>query len=136
MLAVLLGSQFVVNFIGMGLVLFGVALVIVTLSFWRAARIDPEALAPLEVMQDRKFNRADSQMRIELLNKFRPAGAEPIENMTAPSVLSREPDSEPEKEVLDSFSHDDDAFDIIENPNVVPDLIDPLIHYQHENGGH
>ncbi len=131
---VLLGSQFVVNILGFGLILFGVVLIFATLSFWRASLVDPEALAPLEIMQDRKFSRADSQTRIALLNKFRPPSAEIIDNIVAPLILSREPASEPEKEVVDSFSHDDDAFEIVNVAQSVPDLIDPLIQRQHRKG--
>ena len=131
----MLGSQLFVNLIDGGLILFGLGLLSATIIFWRSAHPDPELLGPLEIMYDRKFARADEQERLALLNQYRPLDADPIIESQAPTVLSREPDSEPSKEVLDPFSHDDDAVDVIQNPSVVPDLIDPLIHQFHKDGG-
>lgn len=131
----MLGSQLFVNLIAGGLILFGLGLLSATIVFWRSAHPDPELLGPLEIMYDRKFARADEQERLALLNQYRPLDADPIIESQAPTVLSREPDSEPSKEVLDPFSHDDDAVDVIQNPSVVPDLIDPLIHQFHKDGG-
>lgn len=131
----MLGSQLFVNLIAGGLILFGLGLLSATIIFWRSAHPDPELLGPLEIMYDRKFARADEQERLALLNQYRPLDADPIIESRAPTVLSREPDSEPSKEVLDPFSHDDDAVDVIQNPSVVPDLIDPLIHQFHKDGG-
>ena len=135
MLSAMLGSQLFVNLIAGGLILFGLGLLSATIIFWRSAHPDPELLGPLEIMYDRKFARADEQERLALLNQSRPLDADPIIESQAPTVLSREPDSEPSKEVLDPFSHDDDAVDVIQNPSVVPDLIDPLIHQFHKDGG-
>lgn len=135
MLSAMLGSQLFVNLIAGGLILFGLGLLSATIVFWRSAHPDPELLGPLEIMYDRKFARADEQERLALLNQYRPLDADPIIESQAPTVLSREPDSEPSKEVLDPFSHDDDAVDVIQNPSVVPDLIDPLIHQFHKDGG-
>ena len=131
----MIGSQLFVNLIAGGLILFGLGLLSATIVFWRSAHPDPELLGPLEIMYDRKFARADEQERLALLNQYRPLDADPIIESQAPTVLSREPDSEPSKEVLDPFSHDDDAVDVIQNPSVVPDLIDPLIHQFHKDGG-
>ena len=131
----MLGSQLFVNLIAGGLILFGLGLLSATIIFWRSAHPDPELLGPLEIMYDRKFARADEQERLALLNQYRPLDADPIIESQAPTVLSREPDSEPSKEVLDPFSHDDDAVDVIQNSSVVPDLIDPLIHQFHKDGG-
>ena len=135
MLSAMIGSQLFVNLIAGGLILFGLGLLSATIIFWRSAHPDPELLGPLEIMYDRKFARADEQERLALLNQYRPLDADPIIESQAPTVLSREPDSEPLKEVLDTFSHDDDAVDVIQNPSVVPDLIDPLIHQFHKDGG-
>ncbi|MCX6526912.1 MAG: hypothetical protein NTU52_02850 [Actinobacteria bacterium] len=135
MLSAMIGSQLFVNLIAGGLILFGLGLLSATIIFWRSAHPDPELLGPLEIMYDRKFARADEQERLALLNQYRPLDADPIIESQAPTVLSREPDSEPSKEVLDPFSHDDDAVDVIQNPSVVPDLIDPLIHQFHKDGG-
>lgn len=69
-------SNFSVNLIGGGLVVLGVALLVATLAFWRAATEDPEVLAPLEVMADRRFARADHERRAALLNSVRPVSDE------------------------------------------------------------
>lgn len=120
-LGLLLASKLSVNLIGGGLVVLGVALLVATLAFWQAAIEDPAVLAPLEVMADRSFARADEAKRTELLNGVRPVGAEPIINHIAPAVLMREPISEPVKPFVDPFPHDDDAVDVL------PSIIDPLL---------
>lgn len=131
----MIGSQLFVNLIAGGLIFIGLGLLSVTMSFWRSAHPDPELLGPLEIMDDRKFARADEQGRLVLRNRYRSVDADPIVESEVPVVLSREPDSEPLKEVPDPFSHDDDAVDVIQNPSVVPDLIDPLIYRFHKDGG-
>jgi len=120
-IGLLFASKMSVNLIGIGLVLLGIALLFVTLAFWRAAVEDPAVLAPLEVMADRSFARADDQKRLELLNQVRPDGAEAVVLNLAPPVLTREPTSEPRKLFRDKFSHDDDAVDVL------PSIIDPLL---------
>lgn len=119
---VLAANSQAVNFIGAGLVVLGIVLFVSTLAFWRAAVEDHEVLAPLEVMADRKFARADNERRRDMLNEVRPPGAEQIEHHQAPAVLLREPISEPEKPFRDPYPHDDDAVDL------VPSIIDPLLH--------
>lgn len=127
-LSSLVASSTVVNVIGGGLIVLGLVLVVVTLAFWRSAVEDPEVLAPLEVMGDRRFARADDERRVEILNEVRPAGEESVVRAEAPPVLVREPVSEPAKPFRDPFSHDDDAVDVVERPRpVVPDIIDPLL---------
>ena len=116
-----LASSMSINLIGGGLVVIGLALLIATLAFWRAAVEDPEVLAPLEIMADRKFARADETRRLAMLNLMRPDGAEPIVHHAAPTMLMREPISEPERPYVDIYGHDDDAVD------VVPNVIDPLL---------
>ena len=123
-IGLLLASNVSVNLIGGGLVLLGFALMFATLAFWRSAIEDPEVLAPLEVMADRSFARADENKRQELLNRFRPEGADPILDHVAPAVLLSEPQSEPEKPFRDNFPHDDDAVDVL------PPIIDPLLSQQ------
>jgi len=123
-IGLLLASKLSVNLIGGGLVVLGMALLIATLAFWRAAIEDPAVLAPLEVMADRSFARADQAKRTEMLNGVRTDGAEPIIHHVTPSVLMREPISEPEKPFRDSFPHDDDAVDVL------PSIIDPLLIHQ------
>jgi hypothetical protein len=125
---VVIAANLTVNVIGFGLIVLGLALLIATLAFWRAAVEDPEVLAPLEVMADRKFARADEDVRTQLLNQVRPDGAVvPEAHAAPPSVLTREPLSEPVRAFRDPYPHDDDAVDI------VPMVIDPLLSQQNKS---
>ena len=125
---VVIATNMTVNIIGIGLIVLGLVLLVATLAFWRAAVEDPEVLAPLEVMADRKFARADESVRTQMLNQVRPDGAElPETAAAAQSVLTREPVSEPERPFRDPFPHDDDAVDI------VPMVIDPLLSQQNKS---
>jgi hypothetical protein len=115
-----------VNAIAIGLIVLGVVLFVVTISFWRSSVEDPAVLAPLEVMQDRKFARADGERRSQLLNTVRTPDAPPQTRDDVSSPLLREPVSEPEKPFRDPYPHDDDAVD------VVPRVIDPLLSQQRD----
>lgn len=122
---VVIATNMTVNIIGIGLIVLGLALLVSTLAFWRAAVEDSDVLAPLEVMADRKYARADEVERAQMLNHFRPEGAEvPELQISLPTVLTREPHSEPERPFRDPYPHDDDAVDI------VPTVIDPLLSQQ------
>jgi len=125
----LLASSMSVNALGIGLIVLGLVLLFVTLGFWRGAVEDPEVLAPLEVMADRSFARADETKRLALLNQVRPEGAEPVVHLVAPPVLAREPLSEPERPFRDPYDHSDDAVDVVAAPTSV---IDPLLNQQQE----
>ena len=121
-------TNMTVNILGGGLVALGLVLLGATVVFWRAAVEDPEVLAPLEVMADRRFARADESKRLALLNQVRPEGTEPVVHHAAPPVLVREPESEPERAFRDPFPHDDDAVDVRERTEAsVPAIIDPLL---------
>lgn len=120
-LAALLATDAMVNVLGAGLIALGLVLLVFTISFWRSAVEDNNVLAPLEVMADRRFARANDSRRLAMLNKVRPEGAEPVTQLASPPVLMREPVSEPTKPFRDPFPHDDDAVD------VVPSTIDPLL---------
>ena len=117
---VLLAADMRINAISAGMVALGVALFVVTLRYWRGAGEDPEVLAPLEVMGDRKFARADEAGRTQILNSVRPEGAELIDHIDAPVILDHEPPQQ-ERPYRDPFDHADDAVD------VVPQVIDPLL---------
>jgi hypothetical protein len=119
-----------INLIGGGLIVVGVVLLGVTLSFWKAAVEDPEVLAPLEVMADRRFARADDTYRLALLNSVRPEGADPVVHHVSPAMLAREPISEPKRPYRDPFNHADDFVDVVENTTVI---IDPLLNKSQEN---
>ena len=124
-----LASSMSVNVLGIGLIVLGLVLLMVTLAFWRGAVEDPEVLAPLEVMADRSFAKADETKRLALLNQVRPEGAEPVVHHVAPAVLSREPVSEPVRPFRDPFDHADDAVDIVPQ---TASIIDPLLNLKHE----
>lgn len=119
MLAVV-ASDLRVNLIALGMIALGVALFVVTLRFWGSAGEDPEVLAPLEVMGDRRFARSDEAGRVNLLNEVRPEGAQPLEHISAPEILDHEPPQQ-ERAFRDTFDHSDDGVD------VVPQVIDPLL---------
>ena len=81
-----------VTAIGALLVAIGLLLVVVTVRLWRAAAIDPEVLAPLEMMATRRFTRADDESRVRILDEVRHPGAVRIERLTvepAPARVSR-----------------------------------------------
>jgi hypothetical protein len=123
-----------VNAIAIGLIVLGVVLFVVTIGFWRSSIEDPDVLAPLEIMQDRKFARADGERRSQLLNTVRAPEAPVPVTADASSPLLREPVSEPERPFRDPFPHDDDAVDVVPRRedvvNPVPRVIDPLLHQQ------
>lgn len=129
MMFLVVASSVSVNVLGAGLIVLGFVLLVVTLSFWRAAVEDPEVLAPLEVMADRSFARADETKRLALLNQVRPNGAEPVVHHVAPPVLVREPLSEPERPFRDPYDHSDDAVDVVPESS---SIIDPLLNQNHE----
>lgn len=119
----LLGADMTVNSVALVMVALGIGLFTVTLRFWRSAGEDPEALAPLEVMGDRRFARADLDERVDLLNAVRPPGAARPDRLVAPRVLEHEP-LQQERPRRDSFDHSDDAVDVVPG---TPAVIDPLL---------
>ena len=58
-----------------GLVVLGLALLWFTIRWWRGTRPEPPALAPLEVMSDRRWKSAQRSEQARLLDTFRPEGA-------------------------------------------------------------
>jgi len=70
-------SERVVGFAVWGLVVLGIAVIAVTVWFWRSTRPDPEALATLEAMSGRRFRRAgDEGSRRRILEGVRPGAAD------------------------------------------------------------
>lgn len=148
--AIVAASNMTLNIVGGGLFVLGAALLFVTIALMRSAVADPEVLAPLEVMADRKFARADDTKRADLLDNARLVNAEPVDVHSVVTTLVREPMSEPIRPWRDPFPHDDDAVDIIEtdfsdddiveddedfvdNVSLAPPIIDPLLQ-QHRKG--
>ena len=62
--------------VGAVLVLFGIGLAVFTYYYWKSARPEPEALAPLEVMSAKRFAAADPLNQQRLLDEVRPEGME------------------------------------------------------------
>ncbi len=117
-------ANMTLHLMGAGLVILGVVLMVVTVMLWRGAGSDPEVLAPLEVMADRRFARADDTRRVALLNSVRHEGSELVDVSHDAVALFREPISEPVRPWRDPFPHDDDAVDIVP---IAPPVIDPLL---------
>ena len=57
--------------VGIALIITGLALLGVTLWFWRASRLDNPVLGPLEVIGEKEFRDADEATRKELLRRAR-----------------------------------------------------------------
>jgi hypothetical protein len=66
------------------LAVLGVALVMIAIWLFRLTRPDKELLAPLEVMGERKWRRADPVWQRRRLDEVRPPGAQPLQPSAAP----------------------------------------------------
>jgi len=117
-------ANMTIHLVGVGLVVLGLFLLVATIVLWRGAVSDPEVLAPLEVMADRKFARADNMERVAILNTVRQEGSELVDVSHDAVALFREPISEPVRAWLDPYPHDDDAVDIVP---MAPAVIDPFL---------
>lgn len=71
----------------LGLVLVGVAFVILGIWLVRQTRHDLQALAPLERMGDRDWTRHDPSTQRRMLDEVRPEGAEPLRTERMPPTL-------------------------------------------------
>lgn len=80
------GTRTVTSIIAL-LVAVGLALAMVSVWLYRTTRPDHELLAPLEVMGDRKWRRADPVAQRRTLDTVRPDGAKPLEPSVAPPSL-------------------------------------------------
>lgn len=69
------------------LVAIGLALVMLAVWLYRRTRPDPELLAPLEMMGERRWRRSDPVWQRRRLDQIRPAGAQPIQPSIAPPEL-------------------------------------------------
>lgn len=91
------GSSNTVMIVSVGLILFGVALLGVTVWFWRVTRPDPDALGPLAVMSDRDFFRRGPIEQRRSLDVARPgkkAIDEPVLESEPNPILVVESDEE------------------------------------------
>ncbi len=66
------------------LVAMGLALAMLAVWLHRSTRPDPELLAPLEMMGERRWRRADPVWQRRRLDELRPDGAVPLEPSSAP----------------------------------------------------
>ena len=57
--------------LGLAMIAMGLALTVVTVWFWKSARPETEALAPLEIMGERQFVSASDDQKKQLLNSVR-----------------------------------------------------------------
>lgn len=97
------------------LVAIGLALVMVAVWLHRTTRPDPEVLAPLEVMGERRWRRADPVAQRRLLDEMRPPGAKPLTPSAAPPVLDEAFDAGPAAPGFDDLHRDhDDGSDATE----------------------
>jgi hypothetical protein len=69
------------------LIALGVALLMVAVWLFRMTRPDPELLAPLELMGEQKWRRADPVWQRRRLDDVRPPDAEPMQATIAPPDL-------------------------------------------------
>jgi hypothetical protein len=100
------------------LVVIGIGLIMVAVWFFKITRPDDELLAPLEVMGERKWRRADPVWQRRRLDELRPEGAQPLQPSAAPPVLDEAFDAGP------AVSGFDDLHDRPEPPAHQPEDAD------------
>jgi len=76
------------KFVSFAMLAIAAGLLLATIWFWRSARPETEALAPLEIMGEREFLEADEDTRKRMLNAVRakPSLAATGENKSAPTA--------------------------------------------------
>lgn len=103
------------------LVALGVGLVMLAIWLFRVTRPDPEVLAPLELMGDRTWRRADPVWQRRRLDEVRPDGAEPLQPSVAPPEIDEAFDAGP------AVSGFDDLHDVPVEALPITVLGDPLL---------
>lgn len=88
------------------LVVLGVGLTMVAVWLFKTTRPDQELLAPLDVMGQRKWRRADPVWQRRRLDEVRPQGARPLSPSVAPPELDEAFDLGPAASGFDDL-HDD-----------------------------
>lgn len=104
------GTRTVTSIIAL-LVALGLGLAMLAVWLYRTTRPDPELLAPLEVMGDRKWRRADPVAQRRTLDAVRPKQARPLEPSAAPPVLDESFDAGPSAAGFDDLHADADPDD-------------------------
>ena len=85
------GSTRLVYAMVAGLLVVGVAFLILGIWLFRQTRYDPPVLAPLERMGDKKWRRqSDPATQRRVLDELRPEGAEPLRQESSPPKLDAE----------------------------------------------
>ena len=108
------GTRIVTSIIAL-LVAIGLALVMLAIWLFRTTRPDPELLAPLEMMGERKWRRADPVWQRRHLDEIRPRGANPMQPSIAPPTIDKAFDEGPSAAGFDDLhdarlaSHDADG---------------------------
>lgn len=113
------------------LAVIGIVLLMTAVWLYRATRPDPELLAPLEIMGDRSWRRADPVWQRRRLDEVRPQGAEPLEPSVAPPDLDEAFDRGPVASGFDDLhdsAHQDAAADasVAGDPLVVSPAAPPV----------
>jgi hypothetical protein len=98
-----------------GLALLGIALVVMTVWFWRSTRHDPELLAPLEEMGARRFRRLDGGAQQQVLDRSRPADAKPMRW----GVVRGEASGESEIDLRESLRTVPHGYDDLRDPALI-----------------
>ena len=98
-----------------GLALLGIALVVMTVWFWRSTRHDPELLGPLEEMGARRFRRLDGGTQQQVLDRSRPADAQPMRW----GVVRGEASGESEIDLRESLRRVPEGFDDLRDPALI-----------------
>jgi hypothetical protein len=88
------------------LIVLGIGLVMLSIWLFKVTRPDKELLAPLEVMGERKWRRADPVWQRRRLDEVRPPTAQPLQPSAAPPDLDEAFDRGPSASGFDDL-HDD-----------------------------
>jgi len=99
------GTRTVTSIVGL-LVALGLALAMVAVWLFRMSRPDPELLAPLEMMGERKWRRADPVAQRRTLDAVRPEEADPLTPSAAPPVVDETFDAGPTGEGFEDLDGD------------------------------
>lgn len=112
------GTRTVTSIIAL-LVALGLGLAMLAVWLYRTTRPDPELLAPLEVMGEHKWRRADPVAQRRTLDDVRPAHARPLEPSSAPPVIDEAFDAGPSAPGFDDLhaDADDDQVDAAPEPD-------------------
>ena len=101
------GTRTVTSIVAL-LVALGLGLAMVAVWLHRTTRPDPELLAPLEAMGERKWRRADPVAQRRTLDAVRPEKARPLEPSVAPPKFDAAFDAGPTASGFDDLHADAD----------------------------